>query len=74
MPLEEVDQHCSDSGSGEEECQSDSGSLPCGKTFQSDDHSSSLDSDGDGDAMQKDVEDLYSSVNSSDSASHTPAQ
>ncbi len=51
MPLEEVEQHRGDSGSGEEELQSDS--MPCCQTFQSDDHGSSLDSDGGGDAKRK---------------------
>ena len=69
MPLDEVTQYQSDSGSGEAERQSDS--MQFGQTYESDNHGSSLDSDGDGDAVRKDVEEMYSS---DDSASHTPAQ
>jgi hypothetical protein len=62
MPLEEVEQYQSDSGIDEAERHSDS--VECGQTFQADDDDTSLDDEY---AMQKDVD-------SSDSASHTPAQ
>ncbi len=69
MPLDEVAQYQSYSGSGEAERQSDS--MQFGQAYESDDHGSSLDSDGDGEAMRKDVEEMYTS---DDSASRTPAQ
>ncbi len=69
MPLDEVTQYQSDSGSGKAERQSES--MQFGQTYESDDHGSSLDLDGDGDAVQKDFEEMYSFY---DSASHTPAQ
>ncbi len=72
MPVEEVEQYQRDSVIDEEERHSDS--VEWCQTLQADDDGSSLDSDGDGNTMQKEVEELYSSENSSDSASHTPAQ
>jgi hypothetical protein len=49
MPLEEVEQYQSDSGSGEVERQSDA--MSCFHSDQSDAHGPSSDSDGDGSAM-----------------------